>query len=315
MGMVRPMKFGALSLPDRESRMVCRSILLDMLGEATLNVMDGDLTGVTGLFWKYISLSLTTIYFPKSALHLSASGVNSADIVILRAIDGPLSVRHRKVLAQLQPRDVIFVPADAACEITLSNGGRLDLAHLPGYAMGAIRDRLKPLCMQILPADCLPLGLLTNYAGYLLRQEYQSEREAAMMVAHFYDLLPILIRQISSDSLENLPQGRLSSIKSIIEANMARSGFSISDVADAQGITTRAVQKFFSREGTTFSRYVLERRLELAKSMMLTEGGSLSISQIAYSVGFNDLSYFNRTFRSRYGVRPSDLRRAAASQL
>ena len=32
------------------------------------------------------------------------------------------------------------------------------------------------------------------------------------------------------------------------------------------------------------------------------------ISAIAYDVGFADVSYFNRAFRARYGVAPSDLR-------
>ena len=58
---------------------------------------------------------------------------------------------------------------------------------------------------------------------------------------------------------------------------------------------------------------MLGRRLSLAKGLILAEGEATSISQIAYNVGFNDLSYFNRTFRSRYGVRPSDLRRLAAA--
>jgi AraC-like DNA-binding protein len=105
----------------------------------------------------------------------------------------------------------------------------------------------------------------------------------------------------------------MSSIKMLVEENLANGSFSITDVAEAEGITPRAIQKFFSREGTTFSRYVLERRLSLAKGLILAEGSSTAISQIAYNVGFNDLSYFNRTFRSRYGVRPSDLRRLAAT--
>jgi AraC-like DNA-binding protein len=60
------------------------------------------------------------------------------------------------------------------------------------------------------------------------------------------------------------------------------------------------------------TRYVLERRLVLAKSLILAENTATPISQIVYSVGFNDLSYFNRTFRSRYGIRPTDLRRMTA---
>ncbi|QPC89705.1 helix-turn-helix domain-containing protein [Mesorhizobium sp. INR15] len=34
-----------------------------------------------------------------------------------------------------------------------------------------------------------------------------------------------------------------------------------------------------------------------------------SIGATAFQVGFGDISYFNRTFRRRYGVAPSDVRR------
>jgi AraC-like DNA-binding protein len=33
-----------------------------------------------------------------------------------------------------------------------------------------------------------------------------------------------------------------------------------------------------------------------------------TISTIAFNVGFNDLSYFNRTFRRRFGMTPSEAR-------
>lgn len=75
----------------------------------------------------------------------------------------------------------------------------------------------------------------------------------------------------------------------------------------------RARSRNFSvGQARPFSRYVLERRLVLAKSLILAENTATPISQIVYSVGFNDLSYFNRTFRSRYGIRPTDLRRMTA---
>ncbi|THK36168.1 AraC family transcriptional regulator [Ensifer sp. MPMI2T] len=313
MEIIRPLKFGTLSLTDRESRLVCRSILVDMLGEATIATEEGDLAGVTGLFWRYVSLSLATVYFPKTPLRVAANGIRDAGIVIMRAMDGPLIVHHRRKKVEAARRDVLFLPADASCEFALPEGGRFDCAHLPAYAVASVRALLRPVMMQPLAADCLPLQLLTNYAGYLLRQEYQSEEHAGMMVAHFYDLLPVLAQHVSNLGPRETPQNRMASIKRLIEQNLANGSFSITDVAEAEGITPRAIQKFFSREGTTFSRYLLGRRLALAKGLILAEGSSSSISQIAYNVGFNDLSYFNRTFRSRYGVRPSDLRRLAAT--
>jgi AraC-like DNA-binding protein len=39
--------------------------------------------------------------------------------------------------------------------------------------------------------------------------------------------------------------------------------------------------------------------------------GGVKISTVALDSGFGDLSYFNRTFRRRYGMAPSELRAAA----
>ncbi|MCX8995836.1 AraC family transcriptional regulator [Rhizobiaceae bacterium BDR2-2] len=312
MEVIRPLKLGAFSLPDSESRLVCRTILLDMLGEATITVEDGDLAGVTGLFWKHVDLSLATLYLPRMPLRLTAHGVDSPDIVIMRAIDGPLVVHHRQRTFELTPRDVILLPADRRSEIVLPEGGRFDCAHLPHSAMAHVRKSVDCVLLKPFPSEYLPLQLLTNYAGYLLRQEHQDKQHASMMVAHFYDLLPVLAQHVNDDALPDSPQNRLEAIKAMIEENLADGSFSIADVATAEGITPRAIQKLFSRTGTTFSRYLLERRLVLAKNKILADNSATPIGQIVYSVGFNDLSYFNRTFRSRYGIRPTDLRRMAA---
>lgn len=312
MEVIRPLKLGTLSLPDSESRLMCRTILLDMLGEATISVEDGDLSGVTGLVWKHKNLSLATVYMPRTSLRLTAHGVGTPDIVILRAADGPLLVHHRKQSFEMAPRDVILIPSDTMSEIVLPEGGRLDCAHLPHAAITLARESVEQILLQPFSAECLPLQLLTNYAGYLLRQDHQDKEHASMMVAHFYSLLPVLAQYVAKGTPSAVLQSRLEAIKAMIEENLADGSFSIADVAQVEGITPRAIQKLFSRAGTTFSRYVLERRLVLAKNLILADHAAKPISQIVYSVGFNDLSYFNRTFRSRYGIRPTDLRRMSA---
>ena len=314
MDTLRPLKLGAQSLPDSESRIMCRNILLDMVGEATIYVKGGDLSGLTGLYWRCVSLSLATIYLPKAQLTVQAKGATDPSVLILRAMGGPLEIKHRKRRICVGQNDVIFTPADEAMDLDLPEGGRLDLAHLPAYSVAAKSHILKSLMLKPIKADCLPLQLLTYYAGYMLRQDAQSRSDADLMVQHFHDLLPVLAQHMDDGPRPMARQTRLDSIKARIEDNMAKCGYSVSDVAEAEGITPRAVQKFFNREGTTFSRYILERRLAVAKAMMIADRATLPIGQIAYRVGFNDLSYFNRTFRSRYAMKPSEWRKLAAGQ-
>jgi AraC-like DNA-binding protein len=59
----------------------------------------------------------------------------------------------------------------------------------------------------------------------------------------------------------------------------------------------------------TFTEFVLEQRLLSARRLLSSPNGHQGkIGTVAYNVGFNDLSYFNRTFRRRFGVTPSEWR-------
>src|SRR5215510_12826016 len=72
--------------------------------------------------------------------------------------------------------------------------------------------------------------------------------------------------------------------------------------------------RLFESEGTTFTEYVLAQRLVRAHRL-LTDAryAGEKISAIALDAGFGDVSYFNRVFRRRYGVAPSELRVGARS--
>ena len=54
---------------------------------------------------------------------------------------------------------------------------------------------------------------------------------------------------------------------------------------------------------TTPSRFIRSVRVECA-ARLLREGAD-SVTEVAYSVGFESLSYFSRSFRERFGASPS----------
>ena len=80
-------------------------------------------------------------------------------------------------------------------------------------------------------------------------------------------------------------------------------------VAARQGVSPRYVQILFEEAGTTFSEFVLERRLEAARNMLASPRYAIwSIAAIAFEAGFGDVSHFNRRFKRRYLMTPSELR-------
>jgi AraC-like DNA-binding protein len=90
---------------------------------------------------------------------------------------------------------------------------------------------------------------------------------------------------------------------------------SVNAVALRHGVTPRYIQKLFEDDGDTFSEYLLERRLaEAHRSLADPHLANRSISTIAFNAGFSDLSYFNRTYRRRFGATPTETRVQAAAE-
>ncbi len=76
----------------------------------------------------------------------------------------------------------------------------------------------------------------------------------------------------------------------------------------------RLSPSYFSRRfrqsfGLTFSKFVAQRRIEVAQGMMIRSSSSLC--QIALACGFTDQAHFTRTFGGLMGSTPSKWRRVA----
>ncbi len=65
---------------------------------------------------------------------------------------------------------------------------------------------------------------------------------------------------------------------------------------------------FRESSGLTPHQYLVHRRVEVARSMLLR--GDLSLAEVAQHVGFSDQSHFTRHFRRLTGAPPGQLRRA-----
>jgi AraC-like DNA-binding protein len=82
-------------------------------------------------------------------------------------------------------------------------------------------------------------------------------------------------------------------------------------IARAFGISARYVHKLFSVTGNSVSEHLCKLRIERAKSLLSQASVSkLSITDIAFNLGFRDISYFNRRFKQLTGMTPSDFRRS-----
>jgi AraC-like DNA-binding protein len=185
---------------------------------------------------------------------------------------------------------------------------------VPRAALVPLVSDVERAAMRLIPRDNEALRLLTKYLG-LMRDD------ASLMtpelrhcgVTHVHDLIAMALGATRDGAAiasgRGVRAGRLRAIKADILENLSSPRLTVAAVALRQHVTPRYIHMLFETEGITFSEFVLGQRLSRTHGMLFDPRfASLNVSTIAFAAGFGDLSYFNRTFRRRFGAAPSELR-------
>ncbi|MCB5364334.1 AraC family transcriptional regulator [Pusillimonas sp. CC-YST705] len=99
-----------------------------------------------------------------------------------------------------------------------------------------------------------------------------------------------------------------------IDAHLGEADLSLAHISAHLQLAPRTLQNLFQAHGTTFTACLLEHRLMAAERLISNDSRTL-MAQVAYAVGFSDQSYFNRAFRRRFGMTPTERRHEAARLL
>lgn len=163
-------------------------------------------------------------------------------------------------------------------------------------------------------ADNPALLLLKGYTSALSDDQALATRELQhAVVNHVHDLAALALGATGDAaalaSERGVKAARLRAIKADIHANCRQHHYSIESIAKQHQISPVYIRQLLAADGTTFTELVTHYRLIHAhRALTDPRQAERTISLIAFESGFSDLSYFNRTFRRRYGARPSDIR-------
>jgi AraC-like DNA-binding protein len=228
-----------------------------------------------------------------------------------------------KATASARGRDIVLNEGDAvlmsASEAKIfdrpSYGGSLSF-RIPRSILSTMVTYVDDVVMQVIPQDTDALKLLAGYAAPLFNDIALATPEfRRTAVNHLHDLVALALGAARGGVAAGraIPAARLRIAKSYIVENSSRRDLSVGAVATHLGLTPRNLQRLFESEGTTFSEFLLSQRLSRAHRM-LTEPrlAQNPVGSIAYDAGFGDLSYFNRSFKRRYGMTPRDVRNDGA---
>lgn len=225
------------------------------------------------------------------------------EYIVLEAADGKegLSVAIKEV-PDLVICDVMM-PVMDGLEFTKQLKTNTATSHIPvimltaknleehraeGYEHGADSYITKPFHSKVL------LARIENLLRQrqLLKNLYQGTKEAE--------------KEISEAHLEDRDKQFLKQLQAIIQKNLSDSEFGVEDMGQQIGLSR--VQLYRKVKAMTGSSVVdLLRKARLAKARRLLETRSMSVSEVAYEVGFSAPSYFTKCFKDEYGMLPGDV--------
>ena len=225
------------------------------------------------------------------------------DYIVIEAVDGKEGLEiAKKEVPDLVICDVMM-PVMDGLEFTEQLKTNTATSHIPvimltaknleehraeGYEHGADSYITKPFHSKVL------LARIENLLKQrkLLKHLYQGSKEAE--------------QEIAESHLEDRDKQFLKQLHAIIQKNLSDSEFGVEDIGKQIGLSR--VQLYRKVKAMTGSSVVdLLRKARLAKAKRLLESRSMSVSEVAYDVGFSAPSYFTKCFKDEYGMLPGEI--------
>jgi AraC-like DNA-binding protein len=240
------------------------------------------------------------------------------DLLMMIATSGIRIVSQRGREVPLHAGEALLMSSAETATVAYPSPSRLISLRLPRKVLAAsLVSDPEDAFMRPLPGNTETLRLLTQYIeGLSDGYQLATPELQRIVVTHVHDLAALVIGATRDATAlaegRSVGAARLGAIKADIIEDLGRHDLTVAAVGARQGVTPRQVQRLFETEGTTFSEFMLGQRLIRAHRMLVNPRfADRAVSVVAYEAGFGDLSYFNRTFRRRYGAAPSDVRAAA----
>jgi AraC-like DNA-binding protein len=191
--------------------------------------------------------------------------------------------------------DEPFFSADGA------NHKRFINVHLPMATLRTMVPHVEAMVgRELAPGGALSLAM--DYSNLLLDHPGAADEAGMAIASHLLDLTA-LGRAAQRGGLRAV---RLKAVLSILQRRFAESDFSAQKLAAAAGLSERYVNELLYEAGAGFTARLNELRLRRAAELLTLS--ERRITDIAFDCGFNDLSYFNRSFRRRFGLTPTAAR-------
>lgn len=232
----------------------------------------------------------------------------SDDLIVVVHVDGQCHVGQRSEVAALGAGEGAVVSACDTYFFEFPESFRQIVLKVPrallrvAPADDATHTRFRLASGPARLLRQLALGVLDASDDVTADEELSVERA-------FIELLRSATARVPSDNHHDAASARYAAAVSFIAQNSADPGLNPALVAAHVGLSTRSLSRLFAMNGRTIERTIWSHRLERARDELADpQSRHKSITEIAFSCGFNDAAHFSRSFLNVFGVTPKQFR-------
>jgi AraC-like DNA-binding protein len=266
----------------------------------------GDVKTMTLARFDTAIVSLNANNVSRTRSHIKADP--GSHLFLLIQDEGRCTIRQNDCITQLNTGDMFLVDSSRSSEFIYDgNSSRQISIHLPRKEM---MHRFGAICTDghaISSDDPLFLAMRA-----VLTKIFQSTTSATPQLNDaLLSLLGSYFRclELQSSDATRHQNALLSNALTLIDRYALDPAFGPTELAEKLGVNMRALQRQFSLIDETPSKRILNARLNAAHTRLMAEGQtSDKITTIAYDCGFNDLSYFYRAFKEKFGTPPGEIK-------
>lgn len=274
-----------------------------------------------------LNLSRGSISAVRSERTRNLIGDGNDDLILLMPQSGLVQLHERG-------REVLVGQGDAfvrrSCEVahTFSTSGEYLTLSIPSAMVARHVGNLEQFGFAVIRDGDATLSLLRNYLQMLMSDTLAlpssgelGRQSAEMLSRHVHEVVGLLLGasrdawELAGEPGGGIASARIAAIYADVARNATDPDFSAHDVARRLGISSGYIRKLLATREQRFADLLRSTRLDHAHRMLLAPHFShLDITRIALQSGFSDISYFNRCFRQRFGMTPSDVRNGQADR-
>lgn len=260
--------------------------------------------------------AVTAASYLSPHIHDPAPAENSNNLVLLVPLNGMAIINEESNdPVCCQPGEALLIPIDSIHQVHVADTVSFAIIDIPAtLIVPRVSHPDGCLVKKVTSASMPALRLLVGYTKILIQIGDSLSPDLTLLVStQIHDLVTLLFGTKQEEAQVagkcRLRAVRLEAIKRDILEHITDSELSISQVARRQGISSQYIRTLFHTEETTFADYVTELRLDQAYRHLCNPASiDHCISTLAFGMGFNNLSWFNRAFKQRFGLTPSEVR-------